>query len=155
MENFLHTVQNTFHTIVQSISAYSKPFIDSLPQEVNFLGLILGFLLALRTNSANYIHVKNFFYDLCHASQRLAIITTVFMAGYIYYFSQDQTVFYYIGAAFLGFLICQLLIFLLEIMGALGQILGILLSSFSGPVAIILCWFFYTGEFHSYLRKIF
>ena len=155
MENILYSIKDTIYAIIEIASSYSMSFIAKLPQETILLGLILGFLSTLKANESNYLHIKSIFTDLCYASKRLSIIATIAMAGYVYYYLSMFDMFYYIAAAILGSLLCMAFIMFLGLLGVIGQLLGIILSAVSGPVVIILCWFFHTGEFMDFIKKLF
>ena len=155
MENILYPIKDTFLAIVQVASSYSMSALAKLPQETILFGLILGFFSMLKINGSNYLHIKNIVNDLCYASKRLSIIATIAMTGYIYYYLSIPEMLYYIVAAILGLFLCLAFIALLDLLGVIGQLIGIILSAVSGPIVIILCWFFHTGEFMDFIKGLF
>lgn len=132
-----------------------RNYLLAIPESVLIFGLIMGFLCAATGWQKNRIKVTGVLFKACNTSSIIAVALCLFMAGYILCNQGALNLFYYACAVVLGVLICKLFHVAFAALGIVGNYLDVTLTLASGPLAVVVSWFFHIGVLVKNFNKIF
>ncbi len=134
--------------------AACREFLLAMPVNIMYLGIIAGFFSTAQHWQKYRSDNKGVLREICRASSHLALLACFAAAVYLLAVFSLKSFAYYAAALVIGAFICKVVQFIFDFVDMLSMAAHVLFTFFSGPLVILACWLFYSGQLVSKVKNL-